>query len=191
MENTDNTLREMHQQMQQLQEMLANERIVNDRLLRKSCRMTVNRLKLKSSVPVIAGFAGLALIPFLKHLGFSNIFLSVTGVLMLIAIAAALLTKRHIPSVEGDLVTAARDISRFRKINADWIAYGIPALAVWLGVLIWDMVKNLHFGREDLFIFIGGISVGLIIGLTLGLKNRRDILSASDELIAQIGELKG
>ena len=33
--------------------------------------------------------------------------------------------------------------------------------------------------------------IGLVIGLVLGLKNRRDILDASDDLLSQIEELKG
>ena len=38
--------------------------------------------------------------------------------------------------------------------------------------------------------FIAGVSVGLVIGLILGLKNRRDILNASDDLLSQIEDLK-
>ena len=51
MENTDNTLREMQQQMQQLREKLNKEQIINERLLQKSCRQTVDRLKFKSTCP--------------------------------------------------------------------------------------------------------------------------------------------
>ena len=35
------------------------------------------------------------------------------------------------------------------------------------------------------------MDIGLVVGLILGLKNRRDILDASDDLLAQIEELKG
>ena len=191
METNDNTLLEMQQQMQQLREMLNDQKIVNERLLRNSCRSTINRLRIKSSVPVIAGFAGLGLIPVLRYLGFSYYFLIFTGVMLLVAMAATMLTKKHIPSVDKDLVTSATEITKFRKINADWIKYGLPALAVWLGLLIWDVVKNIKLGGEELYGFIGGVVVGLLIGGALGLKNRRDLLNASDELLAQIEELKG
>ena len=190
METNDNTILEMQRQMEQLRETLANQKIVNDRMLRNSCRKTVNKLKFKSSVPIAAGCAGLALIPAIRYLGFSWYFLIFTDVMLLVAIVAMLLTRRHIPGLDKDLVTAASEITTFRKINADWIKYGIPCLVVWLGLMIWEVTKNIQLGREELYGFIGGVVIGLLIGGILGLKNRRDILDGSDELLAQIEELK-
>ena len=71
METTDKTFLEMQQQMQQLRDMLENQKIVNERILRRSCGRTIDRLRIKSSAPIVAGIAGLALIPLLGHLGFS------------------------------------------------------------------------------------------------------------------------
>ena len=51
--------------------------------------------------------------------------------------------------------------------------------------------QHLHLPGPELYGFICGASIGLVIGLVLGLKNRRDILDASDDLLAQIEELKG
>ena len=190
METNDNTLLEMQRQMKQLQEKLADQKIVNDRILRNSFRNTVSRLQFKSSVPIAATFAALAMIPALRYLGFSWYFLIFTDVMLLVALVAMLLTKRYIPGVDKDLVTATSEITKFRKINADWIKYGIPCLVVWLGLMIWDVTKNIQLGREELYGFIGGVAVGLLIGGAIGLKNRRDILNGSDELLAQIEELK-
>ena len=191
METTDNTLLEMQRQMQQLREKLESQKIVNERILRKSCRRTIDRLRVKSNAPIIAGIAGLALIPVLHQLGFSNLLLIVTGILMLAGITASLITKQYIPNLDKDLVTATTELTRFRKINADWYKYGIPFLLVWLGILIWDVVKNLQLGGPELYGFICGSVIGLVVGLVLGLKNRRDILDASDDLLGQIEELKG
>ena len=174
METTDKTFLEMQQQMQQLREMLDSQKIVNERMLRRSCGRTIDRLRIKSNAPIIAGVAGLALIPF-----------------MIAGIVATLITKQYIPNLNKDLVTATTELTKFRKINADWYKYGVPFLLVWLGILIWDVVKNLQLGGPELYGFICGASIGLVIGLVLGLKNRRDILDASDDLLAQIEELKG
>lgn len=189
METTDKTLLEMQEQMKQLKEKLDSQKIVNERILRKSCGRTIDRLKFKSNVPIIAGIAGLALIPLLHHQGFSTLLLIVTGVLMLTGIVATLITKQFIPNLNRDLVSASTELTKFRRINADWIKYGLPALFVWLGVLIWDVVSNLPYSGSELYGFIAGATVGLVIGLVLGLKNRRDILDASDELLSQIEEL--
>ena len=190
METNDNTILEMQRQMEQLREMLNDQKIVNDRLLRNSCRNTVLKLKIKSTVPVIAAFAGLAVIPALRYLGFSYYFITFYGLLMLACIVATMISKKYIPSVDKDMVTAAKEISTFRRISADWIKYGIPCLVVFLGLLIWEAVKNLQLGGDELYGFIGGVAVGLVIGGAIGLKNRRDILNGSDELLAQIEELK-
>jgi hypothetical protein len=190
METTDKTFIEMQQQMQQLRDKLESQRIVNDRLLRNACRHNINRLRIKSSVPVIAGFAGLALIPFLKEVGFSVWFLFVTGLLLLTAMGLTMYVKRFIPRVDGNLVSAAEDVARFRKINTDWIKFGIPALVVWIALFILDAWKYNPVIGENILPLVGGAGVGLIVGLLLGLKNRRDILRASDDLLSQIGELR-
>ena len=39
--------------------------------------------------------------------------------------------------------------------------------------------------------FFGGSAAGLVIGLILGLKQRRDIISRSEELLEQIKDLRG
>ena len=190
METTDKTFIEMQQQMQQLRDKLESQKIINDRLLRNACRHNINRLRIKSSVPVIAGFAGLALIPFLKETGFSVWFLTVTGLLLVTAIGLTMYFKRFIPRVDGNLVSAAEDVARFRKINADWIKFGIPALVVWIALFVLDAWKYNPVIGANILPLVGGAGVGLLIGLLLGLKNRRDILRASDDLISQIGELR-
>ena len=191
METTDNTFLEMQRQMQQLREKLESQKIVSERILRRSCGRTIDRLRIKSNAPLLAGIAGLALIPILHHMGFSLLFLIVTGLFMIVGIVATLITKQFIPNLNKDLVTATTELTKFRKINADWYKYGVPFLLVWLGILIWDVVKNIQFEGPELYGFICGAVIGLVIGLALGLKNRRDILNASDDLLAQIEELKG
>ena len=62
---------------------------------------------------------------------------------------------------------------------------------MWLGILIWDVVKNLQLVGPELYCFLCGSAIGMVIGLVLGLKNRRDILDASDDLLGQIEELRG
>ena len=81
-------------------------------------------------------------------------------------------------------------LSSFKRINAEWIKYGLPSLVIWLGLLIWQITVNTDISRHELYGIIGGIAIGLIIGVSLGLKNRRDILSGTDELLEQIEELK-
>ena len=190
MENTDNTLREMQQQMQQLREKLNKEQIINERLLQKSCRQTVDRLKFKSNLPIVFAIIAILCSPAYLSFGLSPWFLIFTCVLMLVSIVATILTNRHIPQMDKDLVTATNELTRYKKIHAEWLKYSIPALIVWLGCLIWDFLRNQTISQMELFGFIAGISTGLILGILLGLKIRRDQLNAADELISQIEELQ-
>ena len=190
MENTDNTLREMQQQMQQLREKLNKEQIINERLLQKSCRQTVDRLKFKSNLPIVFAIIAILCSPAYLSFGLSPWFLIFTCVLMLVSIVATILTNRHIPQMDKDLVTATNELTRYKKIHAEWLKFSIPALIIWLGCLIWDFLKNQTISQAELIGFLAGISTGLILGLILGLKIRRDQLNAADELISQIEELQ-
>lgn len=190
MENIDNTLREMQQQMQQLREKLNNEQIINERLLQKSCRQTVDRLKFKSNLPIVFAIIAILCSPAYLSFGISPWFLIFTCVLMLVSIVATILTNRHIPQMDKDLVTATNELTRYKKIHAEWLKYSIPALIVWLGCLIWDFLRNQTISKVEFYGFIAGISTGLILGILLGLKIRRDQLNAADELLDQIEELQ-
>ena len=108
----------------------------------------------------------------------------------LVCIAATVLTNKHIPSVYKDMVTAADELRKYKKIHAEWIKYSLPVLALWLGWLIWEMIKNVGLTGTEFYGFLTGITVGVALGLILGFKLRRDQLNAADELLAQLKELK-
>ena len=190
METTDNTLLEMQQQMQQLRKQLDAQKIVNDRMLRQAMNQTANRLRFKSFVPCIFAVAGIFLSPALLSLGFSLPVVISYIVMMLAGVAATVIINVHLPRMDKDLVTAASEVSKFRKLNANWYKVGAPVGLAWLAFMIWDMVKNIGVDAEKLYGLIGGIAVGLIIGGLLGWKNRRDVLNAADDLLDQIDELR-
>ena len=191
METTDNTLREMQQQMKQLREKLESQKIVNDRLLRKACGQSLSRLRFKSNVPLVAGIIAILCMPAFHTFGISWWFIIFTEVMMLFCIGATLYTNRYIPRMNKDLVTAAKDLKRYRKITDDWIKIGIPLLIVWLGLLIWDFIHNMGGDSLKTYSFLGGVAAGIVLGGAAGLKIRRDQLDSADELIAQIEELQG
>lgn len=190
MENIDNTLREMQQQMQQLREKLNNEQIINERLMQKSCRQTVDRLRFKSNLPNVFAIIAILCFPAYLSFGISPWFVIFTCVLMLVCIVATILTNRHIPRMDEDLVTATNELTRYKKIHAEWLKFSIPVLVIWFGCLIWDLLRGQAISQMELYGFIAGVSAGLILGALLGLKIRRDQLNAADELLDQIEELQ-
>lgn len=191
MENNDNTLREMQEQMQQLRDKLDNQKIVNERILKKSCSQTASRLRFKANLPILFAVAAMLMMPALRTYGVSMGFIIFTWVLMLVCIVATILTNRHIPQMDRDLVTATQELTRFKKIHAEWIKFAIPMIIVWVGYLCWDLFRNgsgidpmLRYG------FLAGVVTGVILGGLLGFKIRRDQLNAADELLDQIEELQ-
>ncbi len=190
MENNDNTLREMQEQMQQLRDKLDSQKIVNERILKKSWSQTASRLRFKANLPILFGVAAMLMVPALRELGVSMGFIIFTWVLMLVCIVATILTNRHIPQMDRDLVTATQELTRFKKIHAEWIKFAIPMIIVWVGYLCWDLFRNgsgidpmLRYG------FLAGVVAGVILGGLLGFKIRRDQLNAADDLLDQLEEL--
>lgn len=191
MENNDTTLREMQEQMQQLREKLDKQKIVNERILKKSCSQTASRLRFKANLPILFGVAAMLLVPSLRSQGVSMGFIIFTWVVMLVCIVATVLTNRHIPQMGSDLVTATRELNRFKKIHVEWIKFAIPMIIVWVGALCWDLFRNGDMADPMLkYFFLGGVITGVIIGGFIGFKTRRDQLNAADELLDQIEELR-
>ncbi len=190
MENNDNTLREMQEQMQQLREKLDKQKIVNEQILKKSCRQTVSRLRFKSNLPILFGVAAILLVPSIQSLGVSMAFVILTWVLMLVCIVATVLTNRHIPQMDRDLVTATQEITRFKKIHAEWIKFAIPMVILWVGFLCWDLFRNGDMDPILRYSFMAGVATGIVLGGILGFKIRRDQLNAANELLDQIEELQ-
>ncbi len=190
MENNDTTLREMQEQMQQLRDKLDNQKIVNERILKKSCSQTASRLRFKANLPILFGAAAMLMMPALRIYGVSIGFIIFTWVLMLVCIVATILTNRHIPQMDRDLVTATQELTRFKKIHAEWIKFAIPMIIVWVGYLCWDLFRN-GSGIDPMlrYSFLAGVVAGVILGGLLGFKIRRDQLNAADDLLDQLEEL--
>ena len=128
METTDNTLKEMQQQMQLLKDKLSKQTIVNEQMMRNAFGKGIKDLRSNYSVKTIAAIAGMLGCPSFYNLGCSLYFVIFGELMMLIALVATLYTNRLIPRMDDDLLTAAGNLTRFRKINAEWIKYGIPTM---------------------------------------------------------------
>ena len=190
METTDKTILEMQEQMKELREKLESQKIVSNALLRKSFRQNASRLKTKANVPIIFGVAAILLAPSYLNIGASWISVVVTWVLMLICIVATIICNRHIPQMDRDLVTAAEELTKFKKFHAEWLKFAIPAIIIWLGILIWDILRGEQMSQAESIGFFAGLAVGATLGLIIGLKMRRDQLDAADDLLDQIEDLR-
>ena len=190
METNDKTFLEMQEQMKQLRDKLENEKIINQRILSKVNNMTINRLRAKSNVPLLFGVAAILLAPSYLNLGASWISVIFTWILMLICIVATLVCNSHIPRMDSNLVSAAEELTKYKKFHAEWLKFAIPAVILWLGVLVWDILRGTELDQAETIALFSGIAVGVVLGCLLGFKLRRDQIEAADDLLEQIEELK-
>ena len=190
METTDNSLKEMQQQMQLLKDKLSKQTIVNEQMMCNAFGKGIKDLRSNYSVKTIAAIAGMLGCPSFYNLGCSLYFVIFGELMMLIALVATLYANRLIPKMDDEVLIAAQNLTRFKKINAEWIKYGIPVRVGWRGWLIVELFSGEEFTAGQAYAMIGGIAVGLTVGMCIGLRIRREIMRGVDELMAQIKEMQ-
>ena len=190
MEKTDTTIHEMQQQLQQLRDKLQDPKIVNDRMFRNVYRQGLDKLRLKSRLIIIVGLCTMFGLPATHSFGVSFPVIAAFELLMLICIVAEILTMRHIPDPGKDLVTAANELTKYRKIYVDWIKFSLPVLAALLIWLCVDVYNNPAVEEVAKYGFIGGVISGTVLGLSIGLTVRRRRIREAEDLLDQIEQLK-
>ena len=183
-------LEQMRQDYAALKERCDKQQIVNDQILRKAMKQTGGRLRFNSNLTIVLGVAAVFFAFFIPQLGLSKTFFFITLGLMLVAVIAAVLASRHLPKLDGDLLTAAEETARFRKIYTTWPKIGLPLAAVWFGLFIWEALNNHVAEASDIYLFVAFLVVFVLLGVFFGLRHRRNLLDATDELLSQIEQLR-
>lgn len=194
MNNTEIDINQELEQMRQdyaaLKDRYDKQQIVNDLILKKSMKQAGGRLRFNSNLTIALGVAAVAFAFVIPQLGLSKLFFFFTLALMMVAVIAAVLASRHLPRLDGDLVTAATETVRFRKIYTTWPKIGIPLAAVWFGLFIWEALKCHVAEVSDIYLFVACMVVFALLGIVFGLKHRRNLLDATDDLLSQIEQLR-
>lgn len=191
-EDKDRIIIEMQEQLKQLKEKLEGQKIIDERLLRNAYRSNLSSLQKKARSEVALAVVAMVLCgSSFTLLDFPAAFIICTELMLLAALVATLVIVRWLPQMDSDLLTASEGIARFRMAYVNWIKYSIPVLILWIAYLVY-VVLNLEILPMELkYSFFGGGAIGLVIGLILGLKQRREIISRSEELLEQIKDLRG
>lgn len=191
MENTDNTIYEMQEQLKQLRNKLQDQRIVNDRMFRNVYRQGLDKLRLKSYLLIIvAVFAVIGLPIFHTFGGVSYIVIAAFELMLLICIIAEIITMQHIPDPGKDLMTAARELTTYRKIYVNWIKFGLPVLVILLIWLCLDVYNNSDIESVKKTGFIVAVLSGAAVGAISGLIARRKRINEAEDLLSQIEQLQ-
>ena len=182
-------LQEMREQLAALKEKLNKQEVVNDRLIRDVL------IKKKKSVDKniwFVGICGLITITIgnwtFFDLGVSTWFLIGTTVLMLVSFLLTIIPHNWVKKADiqsGNLLVAAKQARRLRKLYKDWEIIGIVLSIIWAGWLFAELASAVD-DKQLLYTLIGGGIFGGIIGGIVGLRVSRKTINTLDEMIQDI-----
>ena len=185
-------LQEMREQLAALKEKLNKQEVVNDRLIRDVL------IKKKKSVDKniwFVGICGLITITIgnlaFSYWGVSSWFLIGTTVLMLVSFLLTIIPHNWVKKADiqsGNLLVAAKQARRLRKLYKDWEIIGIVLAVIWLAWLFIEFSAVIE-NKQMLYILVGASVVGGTIGGIIGLKISRKVMHTLDEMIQEIEEM--
>lgn len=187
---TDNKeLEQMKGQLNVLKDKLEKESLVNDRIMRRIMRKRVNTIKRYVDMTYVLILISIPYCTwvFKSLLGVSWAFVVVTDLFMVVALIYEYQAHKEVTAkglLDESLLDVSRKVQRMKKMNAQWLLFGIPFGILWLLWIILDIPEDNDYIINVMFIIIGAI-VGAFVGITFYRKRQRiakDILSQIDEL---------
>ena len=185
-------LQEMREQLASLKEKMNAQEMVNDRLIRDIL------IKKKKSVDKniwIVGICGLFTATIgnwtFSDLGVSTWFLIGTTVLMLVSFLLTIIPHNWVKKADiqsGNLLVAAKQARRLRKLYKDLEIIGIVLAVIWLAWLFIEFSAAIE-NKQMLYILVGAAAIGGIIGGIIGLVLSRKTIHTLDEMIQEIEEM--
>ena len=188
--STMDTLEEMKEQLALLHQKLDNERIINDRLVRRVISRNAGRINRDGLFITIIAAIGIPYCIFaFSWMGISWLFSAVTAVFLLIAIIYTYYSHRMMRTEHLAACTLAEvteRIVRMKLLHARWLRFSIPFLIVWA---VWFANEILSLTgttvEERHAILIGGV-VGGVIGAVMGIITYRRTQRLANEILDEI-----
>lgn len=191
MNNKDFELEDMRQQMATLNKKLAQQEIVNDRMIRHSMKKRVDTIVRRYYSIISIGLLTIfySYWSFVKLSNFSITFWIVTCILMLVCCGATYYNSRNLTDknlMANNLIEAGRKVARAKKFDANWLFIGIPSIFIWFGCFVYETYKinpNMNVLSSPLFWggCFGGI-VGAIIGFSIHFNTQRQYQDIIDQI---------
>lgn len=181
-------LNEMRDQLAKLKDMLRSERIVTERMMRRTMSEKANKLMRRSIF-----FIALALLftPYMvwamHFLGLNLIYGYAAAAFLVVAAITEWQTCKGLRDEHFSrytIVEIAETLIRYKRMNIRWLYFSIPFVLVWGGALGYEIWK-----AGNMPVMIGGL-VGLVIGLAFGVQSLVRAQRTATEIINATRDLK-
>lgn len=181
-------LDDMRDQLAKLKDMLNAERMITERMMRRTMSEKANKLMRRSIFFIVIA---LLFAPYeiwaLGYLGLRPIYGYSAAVFLIIAAITEWQTCKGLRDEHFSRYTImeiAETMIRYKRMNIRWLYFSIPFVMVWGGLLAYDISK-----MENLPVMIG-CAVGFVIGLAFGIHSLVKAQRTANEIISATRDLK-
>lgn len=185
-------MEQMRSEMCELKSLLKEQEIVNEKLMRHAMNASYGKERKNIRFSIIMAALAIPLFCALRpHFGFPLWFLVITILFFLLAMAASCFSLKRYASedlLNGNLLTVAEKIVKYKRFGDNWLKFSVPFLILWL-------TGFFHFatrGTSSDFasgLVAGGITGG-VIATVLGIINYRQSTKRLNGILKQIDEMK-
>lgn len=185
-------LEQMRHDMTELRTLLSEQKIVNERLMRRAMKRDLSK-----EHRGVMGCAALVVIavPLYVYLqpvmGVPVWYLVITIVFLLLAGALSVWSVRRLMAEDlltGDLLEVARRIAEYKRFGNNWLRFSVPFLCLWLGGFFYYCCQNMDADASR-GALVGG-AIGGVIGTACGIiylvQSRRRL----NRVLQQIEEVR-
>ena len=193
MENNREGFEDIQRQIDLLKKKLDNEKIINERLMRKAMSSRVNSVERYLWKVLSLGVVAMALmaLDFIVLFPLSLPFVIATELMLLCCIVFICINKRLVSSdkiMSGNLIEASSSLARFKKREIRYICVSIPLTVLWITWLVFE-IRVYAPDEESMYSMLTGITIGGIIGFCIGVSMFRKMLRSVNDVLSQIEEL--
>lgn len=176
MENRE--IEEMRSQISLLRNKLEKQQIINDTVLTAAIKNNIAGIERKIRIPLLAGLFALAYCPFafVRLLNVSVPFVVFTELIIVFSLVETYCQMRLIPTAAdrgSDIADFVRRLDRFDRLRKRQLMSGMIMITVFFVWLLKDLSAN--YDAEEFYGLLSAVSIGLVAGLVIGLKNYFDI----------------
>jgi hypothetical protein len=188
-------LEQMRSQIGMLKHKLEEQAIVNDRHIRNSMKSKISDLNRTVRGTIFAGIFAVLFAPLTFYAqGCSLTFVIATAIMLAVCLGLTIVQKINLGKMsdlsQGNLIETAKKLSKVRTHYKEWYKIAIPMLLVWVGWMVYEMVKAIGFESPTAIGFFCGAGVGIIIGGIIGMRINRQVVRKANEILSQIEELQ-